>query len=177
MGGGGEIHNFGCANSHTPTKLPGVPAWLRTSACSPAPSLALLLTDLGCRRPRPSLPHHTHTIRHNFALTNTHTARPPNYLDVAPGDTGRYAHTRVPADPLRSAQANGAPALTPGCARWREERDAQLWLQIHCKGHPKRLPATPGDTGRYAHTSLAAGSFCCLSNGAPALMRTWTGNE
>jgi hypothetical protein len=48
--------------------------WLRTSACSPAPSLALLLTDLGCRRPRPSLPHHTHTTRHNFAITNTHTA-------------------------------------------------------------------------------------------------------
>jgi len=98
--------NFGCTSTLTATKLPACISWRCSLLCTlpHARSLPLLLTDLGCRRPRPSLPHHTHTTRHNFALTNTHTARPPNYLDVAPGDTGRYAHTRVPADPFRSAQ-------------------------------------------------------------------------
>jgi hypothetical protein len=100
----------------TPTRPPNyLPASsgddfaLHTSACSPAPSLPLLLTEL-VAAPSPSLPHHTH---YTIALAFVTPTRPPNYLPACPDDARQTARTRVASAPLRSARRK-----TQHCGTW-----------------------------------------------------------
>jgi hypothetical protein len=70
---------------------------MHTSTCSRAPSLPLLLTDLGSApSPLAPTPHTLHTIG-SAVLTPT---RPPSYLAASPGNVGRYAHIRMLASPI-----------------------------------------------------------------------------
>ena len=70
---------------------------MHTSTCSRAPSLPLLLTDLGSApSPLAPTPHTLHTIG-SAVLTPT---RPPSYLAASPGNVGRYSHIRMLASPI-----------------------------------------------------------------------------
>jgi hypothetical protein len=132
---------------------------LLTPACSPAPSLPLLLTDLEGRRPRPSLPHHTHhtlqlrlcSLPHRHQTTCTHLLA----MIVGPRTSA--------CSPLPFVRPEGSSsAVAPGCVeRW---EGGVRYITLAVLNH---LPASPGDVRRSAHTRMLARSLpSTTSNGS-----------